>query len=350
MGKKLFKTVHDVARAAGVSVATISRVLNQHPNVSQGTREKVLALIEQSGFRPNAIARRLAQGRSGMLCFLLANRDIIHSFHSRVLKGVEDYCRQHHRQVIFTRFDYGPNDAMPAETLPRMVREYRAIDGVLVAGTNYPNLLQYFSSVELPYVLFGNNLVTGSLALPAKHAVSFDEQAGARDATQFLFELGHRHITFVGNLALHWYLRRQHGYASVMNRYGLPPATIDIRDEADCVELGRRSVPLLLRQFPRTTAILAQDDETAIGIMETLRRLEIRVPQDISLMGYDDISEIRYLRPALSSVRVPKAAIGWQMAETLAGVAPGKRTRALPPLATELVIRDSCMRLPSAPE
>lgn len=348
MGQKVFKTVHEVARAAGVSVATISRVLNQHPNVSQHTREKVLEIIEKSGFRPNAIARRLAQGQTGMLCFLLANRDIIHSFHSRVLKGVEDYCRQHHRQVMFARFDYGPGDVMPSENLPRMIREYRAIDGVLVAGTNYPNLLRYFADAELPYSLFGNNLVTGSLGLPQKYAVSFDEQAGAHDAAEFLFELGHRHIAFVGDLSQPWYLRRQEGYRSVMKQRGLPVATIDIRDEADCAELGRRAVPMLLRQFPKTTAILAQDDETACGVLENLEKLGIRVPQEMSLMGYDDISEIRYLRPALTSVRVPKAAIGWKMAESLAEAGSGKRARATAPLATELVIRDSCMRLPAA--
>ncbi len=294
------------------------------------------------------MARRLAQGRTGMLCFLLANRDIIHSFHSRVLKGVEDYCQQHHRQVIFATFDYGPGDPMPAEDLPRIVREYRAIDGVLVAGTNYPNLLRYFAEVELPYVLFGNNLVTGALTLPRKHAVSFDEQAGAREAAEFLFELGHRKIAFVGDLAQPWYLRRQQGYRSVMEDRGLPVATIDIRGEADCVELGRRAVPLLLRQYPKTTAILAQDDETACGILENLEKIGIRVPRDMSLMGYDDISEIRYLRPALTSVRVPKATIGWKMAESLAGMVAGKNVRLAAPLATELVIRDSCTRLTPA--
>ncbi len=314
--------------------------------MSAKTREKVLALIQQSGFRPNAIARRLANGRSGLLCFLLSNRDIIHSFHSRVLKGVEDYCQQQHRQVIFTTFDYGPDDPMPAENLPRMVREYRAIDGVLLAGTNYPNLLRYFAEVDLPYVLFGNNLVTGTLPLPLprKNCVSFDEQAGAREATEFLLELGHRHITFVGDLGKPWYVRRQEGYREVMEARGLPPAAVDIRDATDCVELGRRAVPLLLRQHPQTTAILAQDDETACGIIENLEKLGIRVPADMSLVGYDDIAEIRYLKPALTTVRVPKASIGWKMAESLATVVAGKPLRLPQPLATELVIRDSCAR------
>jgi DNA-binding LacI/PurR family transcriptional regulator len=345
LAEKVLKTVHDVARVAGVSVATISRVLNQHPNVSAKTRERVLALIQQSGFRPNVMARRLAHGRSGLLCFLLSNRDIIHSFHSRVLKGVEDYCQQQHREVIFTTFDYGPHDVMPAEALPRMVREYRAIDGVLVAGTNYPNLLRYLAELELPYVLFGNNLVTGALPLPRKNCVSFDEQAGAREATEFLLELGHRHITFIGDLGKPWYLRRQEGYREAMARRRLPIATVDIREEADCAELGRRAVPLLLRQHPTTTAILAQDDETACGVLENLEKLGIRVPRDMSLLGYDDIAEIRYLRPALTTVRVPKASIGWKMAESLAGMLAGKPARLPAPLTTELVIRDSCARL-----
>ncbi|MGC8794685.1 MAG: LacI family DNA-binding transcriptional regulator [Bryobacteraceae bacterium] len=344
MAPKAFKTVHDVARAAGVSVATISRVLNQHPNVSAKTRERVLALIQQSGFRPNAIARRLAHGRTGLLCFLLSNRDITHSFHSRVLKGVEDYCQQQHRQVIFTTFDYGPDDAMPADTLPRIVREYRAIDGVLVAGTNYPNLLRYFAEADLPYVLFGNNLVTGGLALPRKFSVCFDERAGAREAVEFLAELGHRHITFVGDLSHPWYQRREQGYRDAMESRGLRPASLDIRGESDCTELGRRAVPLLLRQYPRTTAILAQDDETACGVLENLEKVGLRVPRDISLMGYDDIAEIRYLKPALTTVRVPKARIGWQMAESLAARVAGKPVRLSVPLATELVIRDSCAR------
>jgi LacI family transcriptional regulator len=342
------KNVRDVARAAGVSVATISRVLNNHPNVSGRTREKVLALIRKSGFRPDANARRLAHGSSGQLCFLLSNRDIVHSFHSRVLKGVEDYCRQFHRQVIFTTFNYEAGEPMPSENLPRVVREHRAVDGLLIAGANYPSLPRYVERIGLPYVVFGNNLVTGSLALPCKACVCFDEQGGGRQATEFLLDLGHHAIAFVGDLSKPWYARRFEGYREALAARGLPPAAVDIDDQDDCVAAGQRALPAVLRLEPKVTAILAQDDETACGLLDGLNRLGISVPGEMSLMGYDDIAEIRYLRPALTTVRVPKERIGWNMAEKILGMEGGEPSRSRAPLPVEVVIRDSCARLGAA--
>jgi DNA-binding LacI/PurR family transcriptional regulator len=326
-------------------VATVSRVLNQHPNVSRDTRERVLAVMRESDFRPNAIARRLVHGHSGQICFLLSNRDIVHSFHSRVLKGVEDYCRQYLRQVVFTTMNHSPRDVMPSEALPRIIREHRAIDGLLLAGTNYPNLWRYIERLGVPCVIFGNNLVSGSLGLPRKRAVCFDEQGGAREATGFLIELGHRRIAFVGDLSQPWYLRRYEGYRAALKSKGLGLAVVNLEGEPDAEELGRRALPILLRQHPQTTAVLAQDDETACGLLEAMNKLGIRAPEDISLVGYDDIAEIRYLRPALTTVRVPKEKIGWTMADLLFQAI--RSTGTAPPtvlLKTELVIRDSCAR------
>jgi DNA-binding LacI/PurR family transcriptional regulator len=346
LSSRTLRTVRDVASAAGVSVATVSRVLNKHPNVSRDTRERVLALIRESDFRPNAIARRLVNGRSGQICFLLSNRDIVHSFHSRVLKGVEDYCRQYLRQVVFTTMDYSPGDAMPCDSLPRIIREHHAIDGLLLAGTNYPNLWRYIERLGVPCVMFGNNLVTGSLALPRKGAVSYDEQGGAHDAAEVLIELGHRRIAFVGDLSQPWYLRCCEGYRTALKSRGLSPAVVNLEGEPDGERLGRRALPLLLRQHPKTTAVLAQGDETACGLLDGMNKLGIRVPEDISLVGYDDIAEIRYVRPALTTVRVPKEKIGWTMADLLFQTIRASGA-ALPAvvLGTELVIRDSCARL-----
>jgi DNA-binding LacI/PurR family transcriptional regulator len=345
-GVRTLKTVHDVARAAGVSVATVSRVLNQHPNVSRKTRERVMALIDESGFRPNAIARRLVHGRSGQICFLLSNRDIVHSFHSRVLKGAEDYCRQSHNQVVFATVGYRLDDDLPSIELPRIIREHGSIDGILLAGTNYPNLCRYMEELGLPYVIFGNNLLTGSLAYPRKHAVCFDEQGGAHEAVRFLIELGHRRIAWVGNLTKAWYRRRYEGYRVAMKSKRLTLSLVDLKDEPNDEELGRRALPMLLRRFPKTTAILAQDDEAACGLLEGLRKLGIRVPEDISLVGYDDIAEIRYVTPPLTTVRVPKEKVGWAMADLLFRSIAAEDVLPDPvPLPTELVLRDSCARV-----
>jgi DNA-binding LacI/PurR family transcriptional regulator len=342
-------TVYDVARAAGVSVATVSRVLNGYAKVSPKTRERVLALISKSGFRPNVNARRLVQGRSGQICFLLSNRHVVHSFHSRILMGVEDNCRSRNQHVVFTTLNYGPDESFPSGVIPRIISEDGSIDGLLIAGTNYPVLLRHLDSVRIPYVMFGNNLVTGSLALPRKKAVSFDEDKGGEHAASFLIQLGHRHLTFVGDLSKPWYQRRFEGFKRAMIAAGLPAACADLREHSDYFELGKRALPIVLREHPKTTAIVAQDDETACGVMDSLRRLGMRAPDDISIIGYDDITEIQYLHPALTTMRVPKEKIGWAMADELFRVIAGEHSRSVSPLiTTELVIRDSCARAPEA--
>lgn len=330
--------MYDIAAAAGVSVATVSRVLNEQPNVSPKTRERVLALMRASGFRPNANARRLVLGGAGQVCFLLANREVVHSFHSRVLMGVEEYCAQNGQQVVFTTLEYGPGDAFPNGRLPRIIDEHGGMDGLLIAGVNYPCFIDFVEELGIPYVLFGNNLVTGSLALPRKNSVCFHEARGGEHATAFLLELGHRHIVFAGNISHPWYRRRAQGYCAAMAARGTAPAVIDIRDEASADELGRKAIALMVRDHPGATAVLAQDDETACGMLDALRRLGVRVPEDISVVGYDDISEIRYLHPALTTVRVPKERIGAAMADQLL------RGARAPVIVPELVIRDSCAK------
>ncbi len=343
--KQRLKTVYDIARKAAVSPATVSRVLNDSTKVSAGTRIRVLDVIRESGFRPNLNARRLVRGGSGQVCFLLSNRDVAHSFHSRILKGVEDYCKQQHHQVIFTSFDYPAESELTAENLPLIVRENAGVEGLLIAGANYPAFLKCIEDLKIPFVLFGNNLVTGSLAIPRNmQSVCFDEQEGAAAATEFLVELGHRQIMFVGDLSKVWYRRRYEGYRKVMAARGLAPACADINDEPDCVHLGERALPIMVRQWPGTTAVLAQDDETACGILAGFRKLRIRVPEDISVIGYDDIAEIKYLNPALTTVRVPKEKIGCAMAEQLFRTLRGGPRRQPPVIGTELVVRESCAR------
>jgi DNA-binding LacI/PurR family transcriptional regulator len=341
------KTVYDIAKAAGVSVATVSRVLNGFPNVAADTRERVLALIQKSGFRPNVNARRLVHGRSGQVCFLLSNRDVVHSFHSRILMGAADYCRQKGHHVVFAAFEYGANEEYPNQALPPIIHEHGGVEGLLLAGVNYPPFLNYIESLGIRYVLFGNNLVTGSLGLPRQNAVCFDEKEGARQAAAFLLQLGHTRATFVGDRSRPWYERRFRGFEEAMRAARQPAQVVDLHDQASAFHLGAAAVPVVLRDYPETTAIVAQDDETACGVLDSLRRLGVRVPEDLSVVGYDDITEIQYLHPALTTVRVAKEKIGWAMADLLYNPQTAGRRRGGLVLPTELVIRDSCRKLES---
>jgi len=347
LNSERIKTIHDVAREAGVSVATVSRVLNQNPTVSTEMRQRVLAVISASGFRPNVNARRLVRGASGQVCFLLANRDLGDSFHSRILKGVEDYSRQQHHQVVYARFDYDARTVLPNGDLPRILREDGGVEGVVLAGANHPSLTRYLDSLSIPYILFGNNLVRDSAAYPKENAVGFDEARGAREATEFLLELGHTNVAFIGDLSLQWYRRRFEGYQSAMRAKKHPAAAVDLGGESDAFALGQKSATELIRRYPAITAVLTQDDETACGVLESLRRLRIQVPDDISIVGYDDIREARYVTPPLTTVRVPKEMVGQTMAEQLFRRIEGHAAPAVM-LGTELVIRDSCIRMSTA--
>ena len=324
-------------------MATVSRVLNGHLNVMEPTRLRVLKLIEDSGFRPNANARRLVQGHGGQICFLLANRTAVHSFHSRILMGVEDFCRQEAQDVVFATFQYGPDDRFPNASVPHIIRERGGTEGILLAGTNYPNFVAFLTALGLPFVFFGNNLVTGSLDLPSEQCVCFDERAGGALAAGHLASLGHRKIVFAGDLSKPWYKRRFGGFQEALSGRALCPGLIDLSEPADAFNLGRRAATILLRDHPTATAVLAQDDETACGLLQGLRDAGVRVPDELSVMGYDDISEIQYLHPSLTTVHVPKEDIGRGMAAEVLRLRSRRKALGPAPILTPTIIaRTSC--------
>src|ERR1700739_3227701 len=152
-------TIRDVARAAGVGIGTISRVLNSNSQVSRKTRVRVLEAISRLRFRPNAQARRMLRRRAEMVCFLLSNRDFLHPFHARILQGVESYASGLKQHVLFAALHYSPRTPPDRIDLPPVLQELGLIDGVILAGTIYPNLLRRMGSIRMPFVAFSNNVV-----------------------------------------------------------------------------------------------------------------------------------------------------------------------------------------------
>ena len=210
--EKRFVNIHDVAEDAKVSIATVSRVLNEPWRVSAATRDKVAASIERLGYTPNLRARLLARGDSGTICFLLSNRPFIHSVHAQVLQGAAREADELSVQIVYAACNYSP-DTPPGEIeMPRILAPRGLIDGVIVAGTNYPNMLDAIDELELPHVVYGTNLVTADDARVG-NSVYVDDEVGGYDATAYLISLGHGNIRFVGDLAMPWYRRRYAGYA-----------------------------------------------------------------------------------------------------------------------------------------
>src|SRR6266550_930215 len=186
-------TIRDVARAAGVGVGTISRVLNSSPQVSGEMRARALEAIKRLGFRPNALARRVLRQRSEMVCFLLSNRDFLHPFHARILQGVESYASGLKQHVLFAALHYSPRTPADRIDLPPVLQEHGLIDGIILAGTIYPNLLRRIESIHMPFVAFSNNVV-GTGEEQQYDQVGFDDFNGTLQATRYLIGMGHRKI------------------------------------------------------------------------------------------------------------------------------------------------------------
>jgi len=332
-------TIRDVARAAGVGIGTISRVLNSSSHVSGKTRARVLDVIRRLGFRPNAQARRILKRRSEMVCFLLSNRDFLHPFHARILQGVESYASALKQHVLFAALRYSPRTPAGKIDLPPVLQERGLIDGVILAGTIYPNLLARMESIDVPFVAFSNNVV-GIDEQQQFDEVGFDDVHGTLQATRHLISKGHRRIVFAGDISYPWLHRRFKGYQQGMRENKLRPVLITLRNSQTFVDFGQKSLRRILSRQPRPTAVVAGNDEIAYGLWRALSRHGWNVPERISLVGFDDREEALLMDPQLSTVRVQKEEIGKtcmkMLLERLHHPQMGFSRRILP---TELVIR-----------
>jgi LacI family transcriptional regulator len=339
------KTIRDVARQAGVGVGTVSRVLNGGVNVSPKTRNRVLAVMRRLDFRPHAQARRILRRRSGMVCFLLSNRPFMHSFHARILQGVENCASALKQHVIYAVAQYDPTTPSNQIPLPPILQERGWVDGLIVAGFVYANFLRRIQSLHIPFVALGNNVLTtdgvGNFDL-----VSFDEFRGTAEATQYLIDQGHREIVFVGDTFFPWFQERYRGYASAMRLNKLTPVGLTARRKMAFPEYGEWAATRLLANGGVATAVMAGNDEIAYGIWRAFLRSGVSVPDRISLIGFDDREEAKLMDPPLTTVRVHKEEIGDALMRLLLEKLhhPGPPyTRRI--LSTELVIRESVKSL-----
>ena len=328
----------DVARAADVSIATVSRLVAGQGGANSDTRDRVLKAAVRLGFD-------LERGRkSKIVAFLLSNRGVLHPFHSSVLMGAEAYCAEHDYAVLFLPFRYSTANAEELR-VPEILRRRQVISGVIAAGTNSQSLLDALTRREIPWVALGNNIL-GERPESQNSAVYFDDVAGAYELTRYLQSLGHRHIAFVGNLNLPWYARRYRGYLRAMEEAGLKVQVGELNSR-EGEEIGYLHAKLVLQQTVLPTAIFAGDDAAAHGVYKAARDIGLRVPQDLSVAGFNDTSEASALHPTLTTVRVFTDEIGKQLAELLLKrIARPDLSPQSVTLPTQVVRRESCGSAP----
>jgi LacI family transcriptional regulator len=309
-------TIKDVARKAGVSVATVSRVLNESGYFDENTARAVREAVTALAYRRNIHWARLARNSSETVCFLLGNRDAMNSMQMRLLMACESNLNQAGYDLVFASFRYSEKTVAASLDLPRLISHRGMVDGVILAGVHHSNLIDALDDLQMPHVLLGNTFVGEERHLQ-RDVVVYDDINGAYEAAEYLARLGHQRIVFVGNTTRPWFRRRYAGYVRAMRDSGLPELAIVADWNVSTVDYGQLAITELLRTSPRPTAIFAGNDEIAGGVWKELTRRGIRIPREMSLMGFGDRWELSLLEPSITTVSVFQDNLGTELASML---------------------------------
>lgn len=334
-------TIRDVAARAGVSHQTISRVINGRDSVAASTRERVLRAIQELEYVPNPLARGLSSDRTHTLG--MVTDDVSDYFFAQAVAGAEAEARKHGLLLVVASVDIAAGG--DEQGYLRMMLE-RRVDGLVLAqailGKGISELLTSLAK-RLPLVV-----MSARLHLPGVDVVDVDNRQGGLDATSFLIQRGHRVIaTITGPLGWPSARDRLASYRTALRRAGLkadPALTVRCRDWGP--ESGRAATARLLEAGVPFTAIFAQSDLLALGAIAELRARGLRVPEDCSVVGYDDIPIASFVEPPLTTIRQPMREVGAKAVDVLLDKIAATRSRvssrpARTLLRAELVIRQS---------
>ena len=332
-------TLEEVARLAGVSRSTVSRVINNHPNVRPETRERVQQAIRQSGYRPHPVARSLVTKCTqiiGMAIPEAVTTLFTDPFFPLLLRGATETCNAHHYQLLLSLF----NGPVGREEMYQRVLRHGYLDGVLVASTSLDDpLISNLLRDQIPFVSVGRHTDK------RVHYVDVDNVGGARTAVEHLIRLGHRRIaTITGRLDMIAGQDRLEGYRQALQARSIPVEE-DLIVEGDFSESsGVMGIQRLLPASP--DAVFVASDMMAIGALKALRQAGWQVPHDIALIGFDDIPAASVIEPALTTVRQPIERMGSMAVDLLLSVLENSSEEEAPAhriiLPTELVVRASC--------
>jgi LacI family transcriptional regulator len=328
----------DVAKLAGVSRTTVSFVLNNVPGVkiTEETRQRVLDAAQELNYYPTAAARSLASGKTHRIGLILGRgqkRLSADAFLPSFLQGVTASVGQRGYLLVLQMEEDVPSH----EAYIRLIREQQ-VDGLIISGPRSDDpVLAELKEDGFPLLLHGQ---LKDCPMPC---VDVDNKAGAYQAVMHLIGLGHRRIGFVSNAPLSYAgaKARFAGYEQALSEHRIPLEDELVRTASFLPETGQRAAEELLALSERPAAVFAASDVVAIGVMSAIQAAGLHIPEDMAVVGFDDIFLAAHTQPPLTTVRVPAYGLGWTAAEVLIALVEGDAASSVT-LETELVIRESC--------
>lgn len=324
-------TIKDVARMANVSVATVSRALNGHDNVTEAARAAVLKVAAQMRYTPHAAARSLSSKRTHTVGVVLP--DLHGEFFSELVRGIDQVAREHHQYLLVSSYHGHPEEQGAA------LRAMRGrVDGLLVMSPYVDNAghLTENLSPSLPVVLINTHLPEAGCV-----SLRIDNHGGAMQMVRHLVDCGHRRIAFISGPEDNFDAReRLRGYRDALA--ALLPGAVEWVLPGDFSEAaGHAAGSVLAAATDRPDAIFAANDMMALGCLFALNQAGVRVPADVALVGFDDIPLARYVHPGLTTMRVNIAELGARALRALLDPA-GEVANASDAIVARLIVRESC--------
>lgn len=325
-------SIKDIALIAQVSHPTVSRALRKSPLVNPETAEKIRAIAGQMGYRPSAVARSLVNKKTNTIGVVVTT--IADPFNGEVVSGIEEAAHEHGFSLFLANSNADPEREI------KVVHSFheRRVDGIIVTSSRVGALyMPLLGELNVPTVLINNQHPSEFV-----HSVMIDNVSASREATQHLIQLGHKRIAYIGD---------QFGFESDAERLtGYRQALTDarVRFVSELIvqgngkaEGGMEAMSKLLSLAKPPTAVFCYNDMSAIGAMRVAYDRGLSVPEDISIVGFDDLSIASFTRPLLTTIRQPKLQMGRLAMETLLQLLSGAQAQNSVKLKGELVVRKS---------
>ncbi|MFT2752812.1 LacI family DNA-binding transcriptional regulator [Clavibacter sp. Sh2088] len=308
-------TIHDVAAAAGVSVSTVSKAVNGRYGISAETSRRVMEVVERLGYESSLVASSMRSHRTGVIGVLVADFE---PFSAEILKGVGAALRKSRYDLLA----YSGSRQVDGTGWER--RSLSRLSGTLIDGAIMVTPTVVHAQTEIPVVSIDPH--TGPADLPS---VESDSLGGALQATRHLLELGHRRIGFLaGRPDLRSASLREAGYRRALQDAGIAFDPALVRSGFFLTALAREPARALLSMSDRPTAIFAANDLSGIAILQVAAELGIRVPEDLSVIGFDDIPEASQMTPPLTTIRQPMQRLGTTAVDLLMSLMGGTEPEA----------------------
>jgi LacI family transcriptional regulator len=328
-------TIKDIAKKVGVAPSVVSRALNNRYGVKESTKQQILKIANELNYYPNTAARSLVTRKTQTIGIIMA--DISEPYYSQIIKGMEYIASQTDYTLLFSN----SFETLEHGRIWQKMVDAERVDGLIIVGSNIneKNFALRLLERNIPFILVERNFRDARI-----NCFWSDNIKGGYLATKHLIEKGHRRIAHIsGNLDYQEALDRLEGYKKALNEYGLAYSEELVATGKFLWQEGYTGMKELLDCQPRCTAVFAANDSMAYGAMQAILEVGLKIPEDIAVIGYDDLQFSALLNPSLSTLRQPRYEMGRKAMEILIGVLQGNLIAQPVKICfeTELIIRNS---------